>query len=403
MRTLSIICAVAFSVIHLSCMVNGASAGQIEKNLRITEVAVTSSVNPGRGDNIGPFWTFADLRATVLSPSANGESKVGWHDINGDIHITPLTSGDTRKAQDLVIGPGRLYDLVAHDDGFAILLMQNNRMYIDKYNDAGARLFRTELTDSDDRVDSWHAGKLVWNGFRYTAYFGIHGTAGFTEGHEGDKLKYIDGNGSIEPGGWEWGCSHSMDVRILYADSEAMPLCISDCYPGKGLYLKNNYLISAADGDCAGTTKARFGEMVVFTDYLALVYLSIDGRSNWDVIFNSFSKASPYGVRTERVVANTTANEINPKIIPYGSGRLLVSWETEGSTRTFSLVDIDGNFKTQAEQINVKAGPVDDFRSFPNGDVGWAYAWDSMNSLKVMRIVSRPASTIVPTLMLLTE
>jgi hypothetical protein len=143
--------------------------------------------------------------------------------------------------------------------------------------------------------------------------------------------------------------------------------------------------------------------MVVFTDYLALVYLSIDGRSNWDVIFNSFSKASPYGVRTERVVANTTANEINPKIIPYGSGRLLVSWETEGSTRTFSLVDIDGNFKTQAEQINVKAGPVDDFRSFPNGDVGWAYAWDNMNSLKVMRIVSRPASTIVPTLMLLTE
>jgi len=68
-----------------------------------------------------------------------------------------------------------------------------------------------------------------------------------------------------------------------------MPVCISDCFPGKGLYLKNHFLIAESDGDCAGITNARFGQAAYFNGHLALIFLAIDGRTNWDVIFASLS------------------------------------------------------------------------------------------------------------------
>jgi len=68
-------------------------------------------------------------------------------------------------------------------------------MYIEKYTNGGSRFFRNELTDADDRVGDWHCGKLAYDCTHYAAYFAIHGTAGWTEGSEGDSLKYVDGWG----------------------------------------------------------------------------------------------------------------------------------------------------------------------------------------------------------------
>ncbi len=375
-------------VVLLSASLEILIAGPISSSIRVSPVGVTADIDSGRGDNLGSFWTFSQLRSFALSPSPSGESKVGWQAADGTIHVTPLTSQDERKADDIIIGAGKLYDLVAHDDGFAVLIMKSSRMYIEKYNDTGIRLFSTELTDNDDQVDDWHTGKLAFNGVEYSAYFAIHANAGWAEGHEGDKLKYISSTGSIESGGWEWGCSHSMDQRLIFTETTEMPVCISDCYPGKGIYLDNHYEISLADGNCGGITSARFGEVVMAGEHGAMVYLSIDGRDSWDVVFVSFAGSVPFTVRTEVAVTNTpNQNEINPKVVAYSSDRLLVSWETTGGgMRTFQFVDLDGNPQGPPEMVDVHAGPVNDFITYPNGDIGWAYAWDDMTQLKIVRI-----------------
>ncbi len=383
------ICFLSLALVCLLLASPGALlAGPIISSTRVTSVDVPAAVDPGRGDNTGAFWTFSELRSFALSPSPNGESKVGWQDVSGIIHVTPLTSGDERKADDILVGAGKLYDLVAHDNGFAVLIMKDTRMYVEKYNDAGTRIFRTELTDSDDRVDNWHTGKLAYDGTKYSAYFAIHGTAGWTEGHEGDKLKYIDPLGTIQLGGWEWGCSHSMDQRFVSSDSADIPICVSDCYPGKGIYLENRYQVSQAVGDCSGSTNARFGEAAMAGEHGVLVYLSIDGRSRWDVIFDSFAGSAPFAVRSEVALTSTPdKNEINPKVVPVADDKLLVSWETsDGGMRTFQFVDLDGNPLGAPEMVDVHAGPVNDFKIYPNGDIGWAYAWDDMNHLKIVRI-----------------
>jgi len=379
---------IILSVIWVPIFNTGANAGPIASRTRVTEVSVNSQIDPGRADNIDSFTTFADLQSIVLSPSPNGESMIGWVDTVGNIHVTPLNYSDERKGADLIIGTGRFYDLVAHDDGFAVLVMEENRMYIEHYMNGGSRLFRTELTDADDRVDDWHCGKLAYDGKHYTAYFAIHGTAGWTEGHEGDKLKYVDDLGNIQPGGWEWGCSHSMDVRLFSNGTLDMPLCISDCYPGKGVYLNNQYLISAADGNCAGITNARFGEAVTAAGYGVLVYLSIEGRTRWDVIFASFETSSPFSVKAEKALTATADhNEINPKVVPFDSREILASWEVSGGNgRTFQFIDAEGNALADAELLNVHAGPVNDMKVFPNGDIGWAWLWGTTDRLKVVRI-----------------
>jgi len=390
-------------VAQLVAGIGPAGAETLAKRLRVTEVPVTATIDTGRADNIGPFWTFEDLRAVALSPSPNGEAKVAWQDTTGAIHVTPLTAADTRKAPDLVIGTGRLYDLVAHDDGFAVLLAQSTRMYLERYNAAGTRLFRTELTDADDRVDGMHAGKLAWSGSRFAAYFGIHGTSGFSAGHEGDKLKFVDANGAIVSGGWEWGCSHSLDVRLLYDGGEALPMCVSDCYPGLGFYLKNAYLLAAVDGDCAGTTLGRFGQFARVGARLALVYMTIDGRSSWDVAFVAVDRAAPHTVRSQQILASGSGNEINAKVAAYGPDRLLASWEAPGVQRTFVELDGNGAALAPAEQLNVKAGPVDDQRTLANGDILWAYAWNTATSLKIVRIAYRKPQALRPIMMLLEE
>jgi len=396
---------IILSVIMVSGFNTGANAGLIASRTRVTEISLSSEINPGRADNIGKFSTFADLQSVALSPSPNGESKIGWVDTGGKIHVTPLTSRDERKGADLIIGTGRFYDLVAHDDGFAVLVMEENRMYIEKYTNDGDRLFRSELTDGDDRVDDWHSGKLAYDGMHYAAYFAIHGTAGWTEGHEGDKLKYVDGLGNIEPGGWEWGCSHSMDVRLFFNGALDMPLCISDCYPGKGVYLKNHYLISAADGNCAGSTNARFGEAVTAAGSGMLIYLSIEERTHWDVILASFESSPPFSVKAEKALTATAdQNEINPKIILFDSGEILASWEVSGGdNRTFRFFDAEGNALADAESLNVHAGPVNDMKVFPNGDIGWAWVWGTTDRLKVVRIQMKTGGGLLPALHLLLE
>jgi hypothetical protein len=140
-------------VMLLSASLEILIAGPVSSSIRVSPVGVTVDIDPGRGDNLGSFWTFSQLRSFALSPSPSGESKVGWQAADGTVHVTPLTSQDERKADDIIIGAGKLYDLVAHDDGFAVLIMKSSRMYIEKYNTTGTRLFITELTDDDDQVD----------------------------------------------------------------------------------------------------------------------------------------------------------------------------------------------------------------------------------------------------------
>ena len=38
--------------------------------------------------------------------------------------------------------------------------------------------------------------------------------------------------------------------------------------------------------------------------------------------------------------------------------------------------------------VSAQIGGLDDFVTYPNGDVGWAAAWDDMSTLQIVRVAA---------------
>ena len=97
----------------------------------------------------------------------------------------------------------------------------------------------------------------------YTAYFPIYRRWPDNIAHTGDTLRKLDLSGSAAAGGWSWGCSHSLDVRLAQSGSVVGPVCLSDCYSQKAILWSNSKIISdEPTGNCSGTSGAALGGFV---------------------------------------------------------------------------------------------------------------------------------------------
>lgn len=362
---------------------------ELAERVTITAIDIDAApVASPHDDTLGGWWTMGDIPPVVTALEPDDELRVAWQDGGGMVHVTPLDALGQRKGDDLAISAAWLRGLAAHDDGAALLLARGEgggciSMDLVRLDDAGGEVFATTLTDADDCHSSTHMGRLVWDGAEYGAYFGIHGTAGFSEGHEGDKIKMVDGGGQILDGGWEWGCSHSMDMQLASVGGAWVPLCISDCYPGQGIYVGNAQEIAVETGDCAGQTNARFGGMAALGDALWVAYGSVEGRPAYDVALAGFTAdgqvTSPKAWLTE-----TPGDEANVKLARYGGDSLLASWSS-GGMHVLQRLDAEGAPQGDPVPVGIDVGPLDDLQTTSTGDVVWAYA-DAAGGLSLGRV-----------------
>ena len=205
----------------------------LRARLEVGEVAVPMDIDLGRGeDNPSSFWNGRPLRPVIYATQPDGGAQVGWTDVKGTIHITPLDKEHRRRGDDILIHSGRLRDLVAHNDASALIVYQYSAMYLLRV-EKGKVIFRTRMISNSCR--DLHLGSLAWDGKKYGAYFGVH-----RRGHEGDALKYFDAQGKPLSGGWSWGCSHSIDMRLVTVGRQFMPLALSDAYPGTGIWFNHS-------------------------------------------------------------------------------------------------------------------------------------------------------------------
>ena len=82
----------------------------------------------------------------------------------------------------------------------------------------------------------------------------------------------------------------------------------------------------------------------------------------------------------------TSGGEVYPRYIPaaYGDG-LLAGWG-EGTALTLAALDTNGAIVEGPVSISARAGGLDDFATYPNGDAGWAFAEDGATTLQVARV-----------------
>jgi len=331
-------------------------------------------------------WGWCSISPRLYhAPLADGGALLGWTDNNGTGHVSQVSaSGCLGQTFDF---PGRsLHGLVAHSDGkFAVLQFDpaTSIMWLSKYNANGSLVWSTNIKGSLTRFD-WDIGdsRLAYGGGLYGAYFAVYGESGWVQGHNGDQLTYVNDNGAIQGGGWEWGCSHSMAEIIDYHPSlgKFLPACSSDAYPKPGVVTLNKNVIVPGDGDKAGKASTQLGQVA-------------QAGSTWKLVFSALrtDNAAGKGIGLATINADLTGSvvwltdtegeyERDPAIARLGSSlssdRYLVGWKTsDDNVYHLGIVNGAGEFLMPPENVSAAGigwGNRDDsFRTRPDGKVSW--------------------------------
>jgi hypothetical protein len=353
----------------------------LAQRVKLTSIDVTP-------DQVSGGWYQPDV---VLSPLPDGTSKVAWS--SGDtVHVTRLDGNDQRAAADLTFASSDIAGFAARPVGGALLLVQGEVMVLLGFDDAGAQTFKVTFTNNNpvDQpgatwIDSWsRAGRLASSDTDYAAYFGITKFWDATVGrHQGDYLSQVDDAGH-ESNVWDWGCSHSLDVRIAWNGDRYGPVCLSDCYPIKAIMFDHteSEISDEPSGNCSGGSNAQLGGLAPMSDGFYVTFTSPEGRASSDV---AFSRVSNDGKAGPKVYLTNTPDvqESGAKLARYGTN-LLAAW-LAGADRVAAVVDTSGNIlEGPVALTGVSFNDHDDFVTFANGEVGWA--WGEGATLNIARV-----------------
>lgn len=379
---------------------NGGSAGvgvpptppacttPLAERVQITSIAVTPRVvTKGSGINSVSL-------PVILATSPNGGAKVAWSD-GSNVHVTPLDAMGNRAGDDALVMGSEARGLVAHDDGSAVLVRRGDAMLFVRLDQAGSVTTTLSIvggtshtTEGSRWIDNWpHQGRLAWSGTQYAAYFGQTGNHGSAGDHQGDHYALITAAGTRASGGWNWGCSHSLDDRIAHNGTAWAPICISDSYPGSGIYFNNRVLISNEPSVTNVGGVAKLGGLVPAADGFYLSFTSPEMKSSTEV---NFIKIANNGMPSGRAFITDTPSvtEGYSHLAKLGE-QLLAGWDTGANTAVnLAVVDTAGKVVEAATPTMARIGGQDDFATFANGDAGWAAAWDDLAQLRVVRVAN---------------
>ncbi|MBI5489226.1 MAG: hypothetical protein HY905_17960 [Deltaproteobacteria bacterium] len=353
--------------------------------LRVTTVDVSPYTVETYG---GGYWS-AD-RPVSLATQPDGSSRVAWTDGTGAVHVTPLDASDARRSTDWS-GPGtELRGFVAMDDGAAVLVRRDDEMVAVRFGDSDGVRFTVVTVGGSSHdvensrwIDDWsHDGRLAWSGTQLAIYHGQTGNWGSSGNHQGDRLEYLDASGARSGAGWDWGCSHSLDVRLAWNGTAFGPVCLSDCYPGKGIYFAHNYLVrDEPSGNCAGTSDASLGGLVPVADGFWLSFVTREGRASADVglvhVANDGTPGTPF------FLTDTAGRDESAAHLAAYGPNLLAAWQ-DRTEANFAVVSSAGTFVEGPVVLTASFAARDDFVNWPNGDAGWAVGAGS--ALQVYRL-----------------
>ena len=314
-----------------------------------------------------------------LAAEPGGCAKAAWSD-GSTVHVTPIDGSGQRFGADLTTAGSEIRGLVAHDDGAAVLVVRGDEMVLVRLMANATSLFENVVvgnnshqTEGDRWIDGWpHEGRLAWSGSTYAAYFGQTGNWGAQGNHQGDHLATFDPQGTAGGEGWDWGCSHSLDVRITHNGTRFGPVCLADCYPGKGIYFNHSEALVSDEpsGDCAGGSSAALGGLVGAGDGFWFSYVSEQGRPSHDVALVHIDNAGSVGAPTW-LTSTDAVEESNAQLVRYGAG-MLAAWST-GAETMFVALDASGAVVEGPVAVSATLPWGSDLAAYPSGDVGWVY------------------------------
>jgi len=308
-----------------------------------------------------------------------GHTVIAWADGDG-VKVRRVDALGATSGLDATIAGVGVHGVAVSSDAVALLVARApDVLSFVRVDLTGKSLADVQLTGKSDHTvvgSEWYdynpafaadGGRLVWSGSDYVAYFPIfrHWPDGIS--HTGDTLRTLGIDGASKGGGWSWGCSHSLDVRLVPSGA---PVCLSDCYSQKAILYSNATVISSEpSGNCAGSSNASLGGFVEVTDGFWLTYVSPEGRSSRDVALVKLSKSGAPG--TPIWLTADAGDDSAAHLAPFDGGLLAAYRNAAGNW----LVQLDAAGKTIGAPLSITASfrDKDDFFVWPGGDVGWVF------------------------------
>jgi hypothetical protein len=340
-------------------------------------------------------------RPVTLALAPDGSPKVAWADTSAKVWVTPLTADFERAGPDQSVDGTYIRGFVAHDDGAAVVVRRGtDDMYLVRLELDGTVRWETQIVGQlgqsvvDSKwVDSWgDEGRLAWTGRDYLLYLGHTQFFGAKGKHQGDLLRYYTADGKwvgndARTDDWEWGCSHSLDLRLTVKTSSHAAACLSDCYFDKGMLFNDKRIIRPEpSGNCSGSSDAELGGLVAAVgdgEGYWFNYVSKETRRSHDVGLVHLSET---GFKDEDLWLTDTAavQETGAHLARHGAN-LFAAW-TAGTKTLGAVVDPTGKRLEGPTDLGVTIGPRDDLMNLPNGDIAWAYAWGDLHNLRIVRV-----------------
>lgn len=367
---------------------------------------------------------------TVIAPESGGTSLLTWTDETDSlIRVARLGSDDTLQSYLPDIEGAQVHAALSDTNGAVLAVVSNDpdiysstycyssdtpdnyicgKMDLVGITSAGATRFRTTLTDKTN-VDSdgaqfiwWyaHSARIATDGSQYGVYY--RGAMSVDRGdgsgeidiHAGDTLAFVSTDGTIQSGGWDWGCSHSWAVRLAYNGTWGAA-CHGDAYPNAMRLARLATSTSTEDdlewlADTDATGRALGGLVPVSGDGFWMDYIETADSGDLELKLAKLPDSGS-ALGTDLTISSATDLDSTYPFRPYmaalGSDSLLLGWKSGGSL-VLAVADASSGAITEGPvTTTVPVGTFEDFVSTADGDVVWAHS-DGGTTISVTRVAA---------------
>ncbi len=344
-------------------------------------VVKSIDISPDMVNTMGGMY-FSYYTPPIIKASEDGYL-VAFLTYGNQVRVLGLNKGLSISNLDIQVEANELRGLSVSNSGFAVLIQRGaDEMALLGFNKDGSLRFDTTIVGKTDHNKEWAKyikrewgdyGSLSFYNNQYVAYFGHSMNWGASGEHQGDLLWFFDIDGQRVGGLWDWGCSHSLDVRLAHNSQRLGSVCLSDCYPQKAICFNHRESIihNEPSGNCGGYSNASLGGLVAFEDGFYHTFISSEGRQSSDV---ALVKISNNGRVSEPVWITDTPDivESETHLAKYGED-LIVAYKVKNSIKV-GIISKNGDIIKQFEEINkVNFNQQTIFENDFIGNVVWAY------------------------------
>ena len=368
--------------------------------VRVAEVRVGVRVTGyGREDDTEPL-------PMAIAATPAGGSWLAWLGTNKKVYLGKLDCDDRLVGRPTSFTGIDLQDVQADSTGGVLLVTRRgschtgplcggssspcNTMHMIRFDNSGHLVWDRQVTnltrgrggyDDGARFVWWyqHHGRLAFDGKNYAAYFGVAITVrngNCVDIHEGDRMQVVNPKGKLLSGhdSFEVGCSHAWTSRIVWdpRTKHFVMVCATD---NECRIARPNPYRTVAAGACNGTLFG--GDLVLAKKKGYWTAWSQDGR----VRLSHFT-----GGKANKTI-KASARSAHPHLVSYGSGRMLLAWQSGSSMLSQAYDSGTGAAVGKQVRIKVKDHNYQAFKAYADGSVAYPAAGGGATSIKIARVM----------------